>query len=251
MIMSENIKYKVCNTCETKKELTAEYWHRNKSKKDGYRSTCKVCRGCKPKRKIKEGYKYCNKCEEEKELTAEYWHRNKDSKDGYGGQCRDCMNQYNKQYRAENKERIARYQEQYYEENKERIVRCRKQYYQTEQGRKNHARAKQNRRARINSLPDTLTTEQYNENLDHFDYKCAYCECELTPDNHHIEHVYPISKGKYGTTKENCIPSCESCNSSKGPKTISEWYVWTEDYSFERLLKIHEITSGGKEWIIN
>ena len=113
------------------------------------------------------------------------------------------------------------------------------------------AKGRQIRRARINSLPDTLTIEQYDENLDHFDYKCAYCECELTPDNHHMEHVYPISRGVYGTTKENCIPSCDSCNSSKHAKTLAEWYVWTDNYSFERLLKIHEITSGGKEWVIN
>ena len=211
-------------------------------------------------------YKVCSKCETKKELNAENFGKAKTNKDGYRGQCKECVKAYNKQYAKDNKEEIARYQKQhyeenkeyyseykkqYYEENKEYYSEYKKQYYQSEQGRKNIIKSKQNRRARINSLPNTLTTEQYNENLDHFDYKCAYCECKLTPDNHHMEHVYPISRGVYGTTKENCIPSCDSCNSSKHAKTLAEWYVWTDDYTFERLLKIHEITSGGKEWIIN
>ena len=199
-------------------------------------------------------YKKCTKCGEEKELSSEYWHRRKSSKDGYKGQCKECVKEYGKQYRKDNAEEIAEYSKQYDKQyradNAEELAEYRKKYYQSEQGRKSIARANQLRRARINSLPDTLTTEEYEENLDHFDYKCAYCECELTPDNHHMEHVYPISRGIYGTTKENCIPSCESCNSSKHAKTLAEWYVWTENYTFERLLKIHEITSGGKEWII-
>ena len=215
----ENIKYKVCSTCETKKELNAEYWHRQKGSKDGYRSQCKECR---------------------KITSKEYVAKNKEK-----------ITRYREQYYENNKEYFSEYRKQYRAKNKEYFSEYQKQYLQSEQGRKNHARAKQNRKARINSLPNTLTIEQYDENLDHFDYKCAYCECELTPDNHHMEHVYPISRGVYGTTKENCIPSCESCNSSKHAKTLAEWYVWTEDYSFERLLKIHEITSGGKEWIVS
>lgn len=217
--MNKNIKYKVCSTCETKKELNAENFYRDKIKKDGYKGQCKEC--------VKEQKKQYRKDNKEK------------------------IARHNKQYREENKEYFSEYDKQYRKDNKEELAEYRKKYYQSEQGRKNIIKAQQNRRARINSLPDTLTTEEYEDNLNHFDYKCAYCECELTPDNHHMEHVYPISRGIYGTTKENCIPSCDSCNSSKHAKTLAEWYVWTEDYSFERLLKIHEITSGGKDWIVS
>ena len=266
MIVSELIKK--CSKCGEEKELSSEYWSRNKNTKDGFQSQCKECQKITSKE-----YRAKNK-EKMARYRKEYYEENKEKIARQSKQYREenkekiaeqqkeykaknkekiarYQKQYDKEYRAKNKEKIARQQKKYREDNKEYLSKYSKQYWQSEQGRKNYARAQQARRARVNSLPDTLTTEQYNENLNHFDYKCAYCECELTPDNHHIEHVYPISRGVYGTTKENCIPSCDSCNSSKHAKTLAEWYVWTEDYSFERLLKIHEITSGGKEWIVN
>ncbi len=63
--------------------------------------------------------------------------------------------------------------------------------------------------------------------LDAFDWRCAYCGCELTEgeptDNQKMatmDHVIPKSKG--GTNaKENLKPACPDCNCEKGD-TIEE-----------------------------
>ena len=34
---------KLCKTCNTEKLLTVEFWHKSKSKKDGWEYSCKEC----------------------------------------------------------------------------------------------------------------------------------------------------------------------------------------------------------------
>ena len=243
--MEDNLGTKSCSNCGGEYPLSLEYWYKNKRAKSGCSTYCKTCT------KARSNKNYYDNIEDRKERRT----KNKEKLARYNKQYKkdnkEKLARYHKQYKKDNKEKIAEQQKEYKAKNKEKIARYKEQYYQSEQGRKNKVKSNQNRRAKKAQLPNTLTTEEYEDNLKYFNHSCAYCGCELDEDNHHIEHVYPISRGVYGTTKENCIPSCDSCNLSKGPKTIAEWYVWTEDYSFERLLKIHEITSGGKEWVIN
>ena len=48
--------------------------------------------------------------------------------------------------------------------------------------------------------------------------QCAYCG-ELAST---IDHVIPLVRG--GTNREgNLVPACRSCNSAKGPRTVTEW----------------------------
>lgn len=48
--------------------------------------------------------------------------------------------------------------------------------------------------------------------------RCVYCG--RVADS--LDHVVPVSKG--GTNDaENLVPSCRSCNSSKGAKSVDEW----------------------------
>jgi 5-methylcytosine-specific restriction endonuclease McrA len=49
--------------------------------------------------------------------------------------------------------------------------------------------------------------------------KCSYCGAEIHSKKIQIDHVVPLSKGgRY--VAENLVPSCCSCNSSKGSKII-------------------------------
>jgi len=73
--------------------------------------------------------KKCSKCQEVKQI--ECFDKHKGNKDGYQTLCKLCQ----KQYREENKERLAERQKQYYQENKEHYKqyrqenkKCRKQY---------------------------------------------------------------------------------------------------------------------------
>ncbi len=67
-------------------------------------------------------------------------------------------------------------------------------------------------------LPATLTLKQWIATLDHFDWKCAYCR--ISPAEA-LDHFFPLSSPPSflcrvrGTTVDNCLPICRTCNSSK------------------------------------
>lgn len=50
---------------------------------------------------------------------------------------------------------------------------------------------------------------------------CIYCN-EVLPNNYHIDHVVPLSRGGNNYCG-NIALACPSCNSSKGNKYIFEW----------------------------
>uniref|UniRef100_A0A6M3JLV8 Putative homing endonuclease n=1 Tax=viral metagenome TaxID=1070528 RepID=A0A6M3JLV8_9ZZZZ len=67
-----------------------------------------------------------------------------------------------------------------------------------------------------------FTLEEWNTKLEEYNYRCAYCGCELTSDTITIDHQIPLIRG--GTNYiDNLVPSCQSCNSKKGTKTAEEY----------------------------
>lgn len=54
------------------------------------------------------------------------------------------------------------------------------------------------------------------------DYHCYYCGTELKDGNATIDHVKPMDAGG-GNGYTNLVPSCKSCNSKKGTKTIDDF----------------------------
>jgi 5-methylcytosine-specific restriction endonuclease McrA len=74
----------------------------------------------------------------------------------------------------------------------------------------------QRRRARERGLPATLTLRQWHKVVSDFSGKCAYCQKRDDRLKYGvlIEHFIPIDLGG-GTTKENCVPSCYTCNGKK------------------------------------
>lgn len=71
-------------------------------------------------------------------------------------------------------------------------------------------------RASSKKLTSTLTVRQWLMTLEHFQHCCAYCGVSQA----HVEHYIPITRGG-GTTQENCIPSCNTCNLRKGNRLPS------------------------------
>lgn len=79
-----------------------------------------------------------------------------------------------------------------------------------------------------------LPLNEWKEVLTYFEHKCAYCGCEEGLEQ---EHIVPVNNGgKY--VLGNIVPSCRSCNASKGAKDLDEWYKKSEVYNIERHEKI-------------
>lgn len=66
------------------------------------------------------------------------------------------------------------------------------------------------------------TLEEVEKTIQAWGGLCAYCEENKATT---IDHVQPLTKN--GTNdKSNLVPSCVSCNSSKGNKIIWNWNFW-------------------------
>lgn len=54
--------------------------------------------------------------------------------------------------------------------------------------------------------------------------KCAYCGTHLSINEMHIDHVVPKKLGGKNNIK-NLNPSCQSCNSTKGAKSLEDYRI--------------------------
>lgn len=80
----------------------------------------------------------------------------------------------------------------------------------------------------------SLSTKEWHETLEYFNYECAYCGSNK---NIHQDHVKAFSNGgKY--IKNNIIPACSRCNCSKSNNDMETWYKSKEYFDGERLNKI-------------
>ena len=68
-----------------------------------------------------------------------------------------------------------------------------------------------NKRAILAGLPATLSSEQWLQTLEDFDYSCAFCKGSYDV----LEHFVPLANKSEGTTECNCIPACSECNRIK------------------------------------
>lgn len=234
-------KIKKCSKCGEVLPMTSEYFGKNKNTKDGVMQRCRSCRSGAEKQ-----YYIDNK-----ERIRAYYETNKEAENlkskRYYRENKAAVMETKKLYRLKNKEAIAQREKLYKLEHKESGAEDRKNYYCKSKDRiretvkiyrKNnpelHRISNQKRRAKKRKLTHTLTATQWVELRAIFNFKCAYCgnESPITQD-----HFLAISNGgEY--TKDNIIPSCLSCNSSKGKKNFFEWYPKQLFYSKPRELKV-------------
>lgn len=81
------------------------------------------------------------------------------------------------------------------------------------------------------SCEATLTIDEWMDTLEFFDNKCGYCGGPYEV----LEHFIPLSCGG-GTTKDNCVPSCVSCNSWKSNRDPSDKAIADD----ERMVRVKE-----------
>lgn len=82
----------------------------------------------------------------------------------------------------------------------------------------------------------SLTNEEWRATCSYFNDKCAYCGADglMTYD-----HFIPFSKGG-SFTKDNIVPACSFCNSSKNNSFFDEWYPKQEFFNEDNEKKISE-----------
>lgn len=155
--------------------------------------------------------KTCSKCGETKPATTEFFPVCNRSKSGLSSNCKACRYLQNKS------------------------IRTRKQLF----GNKNlplpvEVNQLLQKHPRKRSLPHTLTYEQWQETLAHFNNSCAYCG---STEKMTLEHFVP--KNKHGNcTKNNMLPACNRCNCHKGSSDFDVWYPKQTFYSEDRATKI-------------
>jgi 5-methylcytosine-specific restriction endonuclease McrA len=172
--------------------------------------------------------KKCTKCGEEKPATLEYFVKCSQLKCGLNSHCKKCDYEYNKIYRNKNIKRIKEKAKEWEQKNIDKRKEYKRQWELNNKDKKQIRTQK-----RINKLKNVFhdfNCKDWEKIKQVFNYKCAYCGKE---DKLAQEHFIPLSKGgEY--TKNNIIPSCKSCNSSKGTKCFFDWYPTYEYYSKER-----------------
>lgn len=133
----------------------------------------------------------------------------------------------------ENKDRYHEYERKYREQNKDK-ARLRGQKWTENNPEK--ARAKYGRRRSLKRmLPATLSPQEWIDCLVYFSNSCAYCGDDKKVL--HQEHVIAqLCGGSYA--RHNIVPSCVTCNSSKGTKPMISWYVRRKYFDSQRLEKI-------------
>lgn len=89
----------------------------------------------------------------------------------------------------------------------------------------------------------TLTGDEWQKNLEYFDYSCAYCGSK---ENLTKEHIVPVTKGG-ATSKKNIIPACLSCNSAKSNKEFTAWFKKQAFFTEERFRKIMNLIRNESE----
>lgn len=82
--------------------------------------------------------------------------------------------------------------------------------------------AEHNLRARRAGSAATLKVFEWLSKVLESKGNCCYCNKKVGYSNLVVEHILPISSGG-GNTKENVVPACFACNSSKGTRSLDDW----------------------------
>lgn len=106
----------------------------------------------------------------------------------------------------------------YYLDNRDQLLKYQQDYHKEHPGLRTHY--SEVRRAKVKSLPHTLTNDEWSELVEQYDHCCAYCGKYAR--RLHREHKIPVSRGG-GYTKDNIVPACAECNLRKRDKTDTEF----------------------------
>lgn len=200
--------------------------------------------------------KQCSICMEVKEIK-EFYKQNKINKSGenyvyYNPECKKCSIKRSQKRNEENKENYLSYLKEYRIEylrrpevkkmEREKHRKLRKRGVLRKWQNNNPEKIKSYSLKR-NTKQHEITNDEWVKCKEYFSFGCAYCGMseklhkELNKQQLHRDHVVHDGSNKI----DNCVPSCKSCNSSKGEYKLDGWYNKdNENFTQERLDKVNK-----------
>lgn len=248
-----------CMDCHQTKSISE--FPKNKSGPEGLSSYCLECGRAKSRRgntgkraqKKKEqrelavqGLKRCSTCHRILPVS-EFYSGLPHTYDGRVTQCRQCIGYKGTQRQQEEQTCLA-------QQELRRCPSCLKikvfsEFYRN-RGKRNNlsSRCKQCLRdslkiskairlARQAGLPNDFTKENWVQTKAYWNGQCAYCGKE--PAQLTMDHVIPLVLGG-GTTRNNIVPCCLTCNCSKSAKSLQAWAQNNDQVLPNALMKIQE-----------
>lgn len=197
--------------------------------------------------------KTCSKCGETKELTE--FHKKKSGKFGVSSACRVCLALYQREYRQNNKEKLAEYEKEYYQNNREKRLGYQREYRQNnkEELAEYFKKYRQNNKEKLAEYVKEYRRKNphiYREDIAKrraAKRKAVPLLCETNrklirdiykqaPEGYHIDHIVPLI-GKRGKKRVVCglhvpwnlepVPAEENLSKS--------YYTWPDMWTEEEL----------------
>lgn len=84
-------------------------------------------------------------------------------------------------------------------------------------------------------LTPKLAKKRYKQSIyEAWDHKCAYCEDTATS----LDHIVPRFRSG-SSNRNNLVPACRRCNTSKASSKVDEWFSNQEFFSQVRMDRIN------------
>lgn len=266
---------KTCIRCGKEKPATEEYFYKTPKNKDGLMGKCRPCmlqsnkewKEANQERSYKLQKRWSQEHREQRrESTRRSYRKHVEKRLEAGKRWReknpDKVRGYDIAWRTKNPERRKEIDRKSYyknlEKNRERAKIYRKNNLEKLKIKERKYRQENKekiltnneiRRSRERKAYAILTNKQWVDIKKHFDNKCAYCgkSGKLVR-----EHFVPLTRGgEFAIT--NVLPSCSSCNSSKGAKDFFEWYPTFKHYDQKRekeILKFLGYKNGKQQLLL-
>ena len=208
-------EFKRCTKCGEHK--SRDQFSRHSRSSDGLQSVCKDCN---------RKYRQTNAAHR-REYQLAYNQANaaaiQERKRIYRQENAEWIREYERNRRIVNAEQLHEYIRKYRQVNSTRIRELVGKYRQTLKGKAVERTHGQRRRARIQSLPASFTTADWQIALNHFGNACAVCGQGLMFYSHGDHWIPLASPDCPGTVPHNMVPLCSTCNLSKRDKPPADW----------------------------
>jgi 5-methylcytosine-specific restriction endonuclease McrA len=91
------------------------------------------------------------------------------------------------------------------------------------------------------ALTPKLARKKFRQHIfESWEWKCAYCDKQLSQNSATIDHILPKHKGGQNV-RNNMLCSCSECNRLKGSEVLDVWFCRdNRNFSEERLVKIQK-----------